>query len=146
MTNKSNKHSDTFSAVFVNSAGSNDVLQATGWVPIHTELGWGMGGQSQCRRQGWLSHFKLCHHSYHNFTPSLPLSRLVPPLWNTSAPWRIYLWFLIVFLLAYLSQLPPPFLFPFFFHPAPFSLLLLISLLCLSFSISCNRVGIICWK
>ena len=51
-----------------------------------TGAGWGMRGHSQCHCQGWLSHFTLCHHSYHNFTPSFTLSWLVTPLWNTSAP------------------------------------------------------------
>lgn len=64
-----------------------------------------MRGQSQCHRQGWLSHFTLCHHSYHNFTPSFTLSWLVT-LWNMSAPQRLYLWFLIIPNSAYLSQLP----------------------------------------
>ena len=86
-----------------------------------TELGWRTGGQSQCHCQAWLSHFTLCHHSYHNFTPSFTLSWLVTPLWNTSAPWRIYLWFLIIPFSAYLSQMPPPSL----FVALPFSLLLL---------------------
>lgn len=96
-----------------------------------TELGWGTRGQSRCRCQGWLSHFTLCHHSYHNFTPSFTPSWLVTPLWSTSAPSRLYLWFLIIPNSPISSS--SPLLFPLFLSLLP-SICLLLCRICPSLS------------
>lgn len=108
-----------------------------------TELGRGMRGQSQCHCQAWLSHFTLCHHSYHNFTPlSLYLD------WSLSGTRLHPGGFICDFLSS--PTLPISHSYPSFlcsFSPCTSLSLpshLSVSLSYLSSSISCNGVRIIC--